>query len=167
MPLDKKVNLNSTKGKPVRLPCTCATIRRASRSVTQLYDLVLTPSGIKTPQFILLQHLAEGGAIAQWQLGKNLSIAVATLTRRLATMRKGGWIESSVGRDFREHTYRITDAGRRQFERSLPYWKLAQTRLHEALRDRTWTDVHELLDHLVFAAEDARTMRRRNVPPAK
>src|SRR5690348_8424353 len=102
--------------------CACMLARRAARSVTQLYDVVLAPTGVKATQFVLLRAIADAGQIAQWQLSRQLSIAVETLTRRLATMRRLGWIELQSGSDKREHLYSSTELGREQLERATPYW---------------------------------------------
>ena len=70
----------------------CAALRRASRAVTHLYDLVLSPTGLKVTQFIVLRAIAEKGEIAQWRLAEEHGIADETLSRRLATLRKSGLV---------------------------------------------------------------------------
>src|SRR5947209_7365917 len=85
----------SASGKLRRRPsalqpdCACSLARRAARSVTQLYDVVLAPVGVKATQFVLLRAISNSGQVAQWQLASDLSIAVETLTRRLARIRHG------------------------------------------------------------------------------
>jgi DNA-binding MarR family transcriptional regulator len=146
--------------------CVCSLTRRAARSVTQLYDVVLAPMGIKATQFILLRAISEAGQIAQWQLSKDLSIAVETLTRRLATMRRAGWVELHSGTDRREHLYSATPLGRQQLESALPYWHRAQERLHEQLGEEAWKETQTCLDRLAIAAEKSLTARVKNLPPA-
>lgn len=145
--------------------CGCMLARRAARSVTQLYDVVLAPTGVKATQFVLLRAIAEAGQIAQWQLSKQLSIAVETLTRRLATMRRSGWIELQSGSDKREHLYRSTELGREQLERATPYWHRAQERLKEQLGEQAWNQTVTILDRLAVAAERSLTARMKNVAP--
>ncbi len=145
--------------------CVCSLTRRAARSVTQLYDVVLAPIGIKATQFILLRAISEAGEIAQWQLSKDLSIAVETLTRRLATMRRAGWVELHSGTDRREHLYSATPPGRQQLETALPYWHRAQERLREQLGEDGWKQAQLCLDRLAIAAEKSLTARVKNVPP--
>ena len=146
--------------------CVCSLTRRAARSVTQLYDVVLAPVGIKATQFILLRAISETGEVAQWQLSKDLSIAVETLTRRLATMRRAGWVELHSGTDRREHLYSATPLGRQQLENALPFWHRAQERLHEQLGDAAWKETQACLDRLAIAAEKSLTARVKNLPPA-
>lgn len=147
------------------IECVCSLTRRAARSVTQLYDVVLAPIGMKATQFILLRAISEPGQIAQWQLSKDLSIAVETLTRRLATMRRAGWIELQSGADRREHLYRATPLGRQQLETALPYWHRAQERLREQLGEEAWKETQVCLDRLAIAAEKSLTARVKNLPP--
>ena len=145
--------------------CVCTLTRRAARSVTQLYDVVLAPLGMKATQFVLLRAISEAGEIAQWQLSKDLSIAVETLTRRLATMRRSGWIQLHSGADRREHLYTATPLGREQLERALPYWQRAQERLREQLGEQAWKETQAGLDRLALAAEKSLSARVKNLPP--
>jgi DNA-binding MarR family transcriptional regulator len=145
--------------------CACSFTRRAARSVTQLYDLVLSPAGMKATQFVLLRAISNSGQIAQWQLSRDLSIAVETLTRRLATMRRLGWVELQAGSDRREHLYRATDLGRQQLTQAAPYWHRAQERLREQLGENGWEQTQECLDRLARAAERSLSARMKNVAP--
>src|SRR5271170_4229399 len=87
---------------PVRLPCACANLRRASRAVTQFYDAVLRPSGLRVTQFTLLQALSEAPEISQRQLAELIGIDSTTLTRTLAPLRRKGWLRFQAGTDRRE-----------------------------------------------------------------
>lgn len=149
----------------MQMDCACSLTRRAARSVTQLYDLVLTPVKMKATQFVLLRAIAESGQIAQWQLGRDLSIAVETLTRRLATMRRAGWVEVRPSSDHRERLYCITDAGRVQLERALPYFVRAQRRLQDQLGAEGWMQMQQCLDRLARSAERSISARSKNVAP--
>ena len=45
----------------VELPCACANLRRAARTVTKLYEDQLRDSGLRATQFTLLQALGITG----------------------------------------------------------------------------------------------------------
>ncbi|HET9743307.1 MAG TPA: MarR family winged helix-turn-helix transcriptional regulator [Terriglobales bacterium] len=154
---------NGGKTSALQGDCACSLTRRAARSVTQLYDLVLAPTGMKATQFVLLRAIADGGLIAQWQLGRDLSIAVETLTRRLATMRRAGWVELHSGSDKREHLYSITDSGREKLDSARSYWQRAEERLHEQLGDDGWRETSAVLDRLAVAADRSLSARMKNV----
>ena len=65
------------------LPCMCATLRRASRALTQLYDEALRPLGLRATQFTVLQALSLTGEVSQRDLGQLLAMDSTTLTRTL------------------------------------------------------------------------------------
>lgn len=146
----------------MQMDCACSLTRRAARSVTQLYDLVLTPAKMKATQFVLLRAISDAGQIAQWQLGRDLSIAVETLTRRLATMKRAGWVELRSSSDRRERLYCITETGQAQLEKALPYFVRAQRRLQDQLGTEGWKQMQQCLDRLAHAAERSISARSKN-----
>ena len=123
------------------LPCACANLRRAARVVTQFYDQALRAAGMRVTQFTLLQVLARAGAISQGELGELLGIDSTTLTRTLRLLRKQGWIEAQRGQDRRQLRLKLTDAGQREFQRALPYWRDAQRGLRHALGASGWKQI--------------------------
>ncbi|MFY9937369.1 MAG: MarR family transcriptional regulator, partial [Silvibacterium sp.] len=74
------------------LPCMCASLRRASRLLSQLYEDALRPLGMRATQFTILQSLALAGEVTQGQLGQMLGMDSTTLTRTLTIMIRQGWI---------------------------------------------------------------------------
>lgn len=134
----------------VRLPCACATLRRTTRLVTQMYDDAVRPTGVTGPQFTLLQALKLAPGISQNQMGEILGIDSTTLTRSLALLRKHGWVRSEPGDDRRAWRLSLTKAGEKEYERVIPYWQAAQKRLKQALGERNW---NEMLQIAEYAAE--------------
>ena len=55
--------------------CICAALRGAARSTTQLYDLVVRPSGLKATQFIALRAIEEAGEMPQWRFAREHAVA--------------------------------------------------------------------------------------------
>src|SRR5579863_5031121 len=101
------------------LPCMCASFRRASRALTQLYDQALRPLGLRGTQFTVLQALSIVGEVSQGKLGQILAMDSTTLTRTLEIMGRRGWIAKQPGKDRREWRLRLTRAGESQFKRAL------------------------------------------------
>ena len=97
------------EGLPV-LPCACASLRRASRAITQAYDRELRPTGLSTAQFTLLYVLNRVGEMTQGQLGGILALDITTLSRTLRPLEDEGWLECTTGGDRRERYWRITSA---------------------------------------------------------
>src|SRR2546427_7096837 len=74
-------------------PCVCSTLRMVSRAVTQLYDDVLRPSGLRVTQFSILATIARLGEANLRQLEDMLAIDQTTLTRSLNLLERDGVIE--------------------------------------------------------------------------
>ena len=120
------------------LPCMCASFRRASRALTQLYDQALRPVGLRATQFTILQALSLAGEVSQGGLAQILAMDSTTLTRTLRIMGREGWIAERRGEDRRERLLRLANGGRHQFSRALPSWEKAQAQLGRQLGDKRW-----------------------------
>lgn len=115
--------------------------------VTQFYDDVLRPSGLRTPQFTLLQALNHVPGISQKGLAQLLEIDSTTLTRTLALLRQKKWLRSETGIDRRELRLFLTAAGQREYKRVVPYWQLAQKRLRQELGEANWNQIMNAAVH--------------------
>src|SRR5271169_6965677 len=115
------------KGTPIpALPCLCASLRRASRALTQLYEEALRPLGLRASQFTILQVLSLAGEMTQGEMGQFLAMDSTTLTRTLIIMSREGWITRRRGEDRREWRIRLSKEGEAQFKTALPHWQRAQ-----------------------------------------
>jgi DNA-binding MarR family transcriptional regulator len=145
------------------IPCACATIRRASRVVTQLYDGWLRAHGIEGPQFALLAMLERLGECNQATLGQRFDLDKTTLSRNVRLLRQKGWIAALPGRDARERRIRLTTAGRRRLARARPAWREAQRHLRSSLRTLDWDTMLTVLNDVTRAARHAARSRRGRI----
>jgi DNA-binding MarR family transcriptional regulator len=148
--------------RPLSIVCACAELRRANRAVTQLYDLVLAPVGIKATQFTALKTIYEADEIAQCDYAREHGISIETLSRRLGSLRRKGLIEMHRGGRHSERLYRITDSGRELLLRAMPFWERAQYRLRAKLGENRWGELFQLCESLSRAAKEAEQFRARN-----
>jgi DNA-binding MarR family transcriptional regulator len=135
------------------LPCACASLRRAARAVSQLYDDEMRATGLRVTQFTLLQSLMRGGPLMQSELATLLAIDSTTLSRTLRPLERAGWIRAQAGDDKRARNWVITGAGQRQLARAQPAWEAAQRRLRGRLGADRW---NALLSELAGIAQAAR-----------
>jgi DNA-binding MarR family transcriptional regulator len=134
------------------IPCTCGTLRRAARAVTQAYDRALRPTGVRPTQMAVLAALAETGEETQRRLGETLILEKTTLSRELRGLLARGWVRVDRGpTDGRERRIRLTPRGRSQVARAIPAWKVIQARLERALGG-DWNRLHAILDRVASAA---------------
>lgn len=150
--------------KPQPLPdnSACVALRTASRAVTQLYDLVLAPTGLKATQFSILHAIHEAGEVAQCDFAREHAIAVPTLSRRFGGLRRKNYIQIRTGTRHGEHIYSLTAKGAEAFDKALPYWERAQHRLRTALGEADWHMLFELSERVRAAALDAEQLRTGN-----
>ncbi len=132
---------NTNKQGAIALPCLCANLRRAARVVTQIYDEALRPSGLRTPQFTLLQVLNLAPGISQKRLARLLEFDSTTLTRTLDLLRQKGWVRAETGEDRRELRLFLTEGGLEEYKRVMPYWQSAQRRLKSELGEQGWSEI--------------------------
>jgi|SRR5579872_90540 len=139
----------------VELPCACANLRRAARTVTKLYEDQLRDTGLRATQFTLLQALDIAGTITQGDLGELLALDSTTLTRSLKPLLGQGWVRSLAGKDRRERHFELTAAGRQELDRAQPQWDRAQQRLRKVLGDNGWERLQAELVRVTAAAQRA------------
>jgi DNA-binding MarR family transcriptional regulator len=134
------------------LPCMCASFRRCSRALTQLYEKELRPLGLRATQLTILQVLSRAGEITQGKLGEFLAMDSTSLTRTLAIMIHRGWITERRGEDKRERWLRLNSAGESQLKRVEPLWEQVQSRLRRQLGTDNWNHFLELTQQLTSIA---------------
>jgi DNA-binding MarR family transcriptional regulator len=125
------------------LQCNCAAMRSATRALTQAYDEVLRPSGLRTTQFSILARSAAVGPTPLSDLAEILAMDRTTLARNLQLLERDGLIAIVVGDDRRSRLVHVTSAGRKIVARAMPLWQSIQQRFEakmgsssaEALRD--------------------------------
>ena len=135
----------------VDLSCMCASFRRASRVLTQMYDQELRPEGLRATQFTILQALTLAGEINQGQLGGALAMDSTTLTRTLKIMRRDGWVRMLRGEDRREWRLGLTKEGEALYRRALPAWERMQKKLRKRIGSAEWEQLMKVTNGLAQA----------------
>jgi DNA-binding MarR family transcriptional regulator len=153
----KRIDQNG--GLPV-LPCACASLRRASRVVTQAYNREFRRVGLNTAQFTLLYVMNQAGEMTQGRLGRLLALDITTLSRTLRPLEGKGWLECTRGGDWRERYWRITSAGKKVLEKATPAWERAQKALSARLGGKSLNAMVEELA-VVAGASRARSTASR------
>src|SRR5207244_10895093 len=145
-------------------PCVCSTLRLATRAMTQLYDDVLRPSGLRVTQFSILAMIARMGEANLGQLEDALAIDQTTLTRSLNRLERDRVTERVPHPDGRIKAMRLTSAGRRALEVARPLWAQAQAKVLREVGTKSWADAQRRLAYLFHVAverQGPRPGRRR------
>src|SRR5437667_10923853 len=133
-------------------PCVCNPLRMVTRAVTQLYDDVLRPSGLRVTQFSILATIGRIGEANLKQLEDALAIDQTTLTRSLNLLERDGVIERAPHPDGRINAMRLTARGRRALVVAQPLWARAQDRVLGEFGTQAWADAQRRLAHLLRVA---------------
>ena len=126
-------------------------MHNAAQTLTEVYDRVIAPSGLKVTQYILLESILEDEAeqsitdLAQ-QLGSDRS----TMGRNIYILARDGLVSLSRGSDRREHTVHVTERGREAVSLARPLWQKAQT----AVADTLGQDQLQILKTLLSQLEE-------------
>jgi DNA-binding MarR family transcriptional regulator len=120
-------------GMSTRLPCYCATLRQATRVISQRYEAALRGTQLTPNQYTLLTVLTEMPRPRVNDLAEALAMDQTTLSRTLKVMEREGLIAAVAGADKRESRWIITGLGRSRMRKALPRWQEAQRSVEKAL----------------------------------
>ena len=99
--------------------CNCFAVRSAARHVTQLYDQLLAPIGLRVTQFSILAKLKRRGPLTINALADDMVMDRTTLGRNILPLERDGLIDaqetSREGRRPERTVYSITAAGSELF----------------------------------------------------
>ncbi len=130
--------------------CACLNLRGAARAVTQMYDEILRPSGLKATQFSVLAAVATKGPASMTVIAKALVMDRTTLTRNLKPLMDRGLVKADKGADDRrQRRIVVTREGKAVLAKALPLWKKAHEQIVTGIGFARWQGMVRLLDETV------------------
>lgn len=123
---DEPEILDSAKCREIGRRCPCYNLRRASRTVTRLYDDYLRPTGLRSTQCSVLVTARLRGPVSLTKLAELTVTDRTTLTRNLAILEKKGLVRIEPGTDRRERQVNITEQGQKAMAEAIPLLEAAQ-----------------------------------------
>lgn len=132
--------------------CACANFRKVSRTVTQLFDQALQPSGLRSTQFIILLEIATVASPTIALLARRLVMDPSTVTRNLRPLKKQGLIKTVSNENHRGRVLALTLAGHQMIEQAVPLWARAQTLFTKKLGQKRWSTLFKHLQAAVTVA---------------
>ncbi len=122
-----------TNPAPTASACACGRLRRASRALTQLYDDLMAPSGLRVTQFSLLRTLQRGGTTTLSDLAGTQLLDRTALSRTLDPLAGRGLVAIAPGRDARTRVVSLTAAGTQAIRGAERHWRRAQLQVAHKL----------------------------------
>jgi DNA-binding MarR family transcriptional regulator len=142
------VNANASQGLPPAVGCTCFKLRSLTRRVTQLYDQVLAPSGLRVTQYSLIASARRRDGMnppTVSELAQRLFTDRTTLTRNLKPLIDAGFIKVTSGADARSKAVIVTAKGETAYQAARPLWKDAQALMRERAGEARLAALHEIV----------------------
>ena len=137
--------------------CACFDLRKATRTVSRMYDEFLRDRGLNITQFSLLRLIRAEKELSISTLGRYMAMDRTSITRALAPLERDGLIDSRPGADKRIRIVSVTGKGRKLIENAEPEWHKAQEALMEIVGEDRWRAMCTLL------RDTTRMVRHRKV----
>ena len=125
--------------------CACDDLRKATRTVTRMYEDFLRDEGLNITQFSLLSVIRAGKELSVSTLGRDMGLDRTSITRALAPMERDGLIHSRPGADKRIRIVSVTNKGRKLVEDAALKWRQAQEALMQTIGEDRWRAMRRLL----------------------
>jgi DNA-binding MarR family transcriptional regulator len=127
---ERERQMTKTKDPPVAASesrCSCTALRKATRRISQLYDMVLAPSGLKTTQRAVLAQIGRSEPTTVGALAEALVMDSGALAHTLKPLERDGFVAVTVDPgDRRNRLIRLTRQGRAKLEETDMLWARAQ-----------------------------------------
>lgn len=115
-------------------PCNSTVLRKAARRVSQLYDSVLAPTGLRSTQRAILRNIGRFGAPSLGQLAASLVLDRSALGHNLKPLERDGLIVLEADpRDKRTRLAKLTSRGEGKLQECSALWEVAQERFETAV----------------------------------
>lgn len=109
--------------------CNVTALRKATRRVSQLYDAMLAPTGLRSTQRAILVNVARQGSPTMSELAATLVLDRSALNHNLKPLERDGLIRVVVDpEDRRSRRIELSKRGEAQLRESLEAWEQAQQR---------------------------------------
>jgi len=130
--------------------CNCFAIRAAARHVTQFYDQVIAPTGLRATQFSILAKLKRRGPLTINALAEDMVMDRTTLGRNILPLERNGLIRiEPATSDRRAKELHLTKLGKERLAAARKRWSIAQGRFEASFGDKRAADLRASLRAVV------------------
>jgi DNA-binding MarR family transcriptional regulator len=123
-----------------RSACTCGSLRKASRRISQFYDTALAPVGVKSTQYSILSELERSdssGGISMRDLADAMVMDRSTLGHNLRPLQRDKLLQVRLAvDDRRKRLVALTPKGKATLQRARRLWRSAEGRFEKVFGKR-------------------------------
>jgi DNA-binding MarR family transcriptional regulator len=129
--------------------CTCGSLRKASRRISQFYDTALAPVGIKSTQFSILSEIDRSsaeGPVTMCELAVAMVMDRSTLGHNLKPLERDDLLLLRLtAADRRKRFVELTKKGKSTLLRARRLWRLAEARFEKIFGKQDAADLRAVL----------------------
>ena len=130
--------------------CNCFAVRAAARHITQVYDQLLAPAGLRTTQFSILAKLKRHGPLTINTLARDMVMDRTTLGRNILPLERDGLVRiETAPSDRRAKEVHLTKAGEKRLQAAHKGWSEAQVRFEATFGPRRAVELRKMLRTVV------------------
>lgn len=111
--------------------CYCISLKRATNSITKLYDKKMESAGLTASQFSLLNDIRLLETCSKAELSEYAKLEKSTITRNLIILRDKGFVKDLSANGSRESQVSLTELGLEKIKEGNVLWKEAQAFIME------------------------------------
>jgi DNA-binding MarR family transcriptional regulator len=129
--------------------CTCGSLRKASRRISQFYDAALAPMGIKSTQFSILAEVERGsldGPLTMCELATAMVMDRSTLGHNLRPLARDDLLSLKLAMtDRRKRHVALTKKGKATLQQARRLWRNAEGRFEKIFGKRHAAELRAVL----------------------
>ena len=148
MPMGLVISMMGAYTRIMKVDCYCTVLRSATRRMAAFYDEAMAPLGINIAQFSLLRSVARLEPVILTELGRRMELDRSTIGRNVRVLERMGLVTLGSGKDRREATVTLAEAGRRVLQEATPLWEVAQAALEARMGAKATQELREILNRI-------------------
>jgi DNA-binding MarR family transcriptional regulator len=149
MPLNNRARLQRSPRAIERGNCACASLRKASRRISQFYDTALAPVGIKCTQFAILAEIDYAGlegSLTMRELAAAMVMDRSTLGHNLRPLERHALLTLRTAPDDRRKRYvELTKKGKDTLGAARRAWRHAEGCFEKIFGKQSAADLRAVL----------------------
>ena len=135
--------------------CNCMSLRKAARRVSNFYDAMLSPTGLRATQYSILALLKELGAISISDLAGRLDLDRTTTGKNMRPLTSARLIKIGPSpTDGRSRVVQLTQHGAATLKAARPLWRKAQHEFERANGESLSRNLRWTLSNQVVASDE-------------
>ena len=147
--MSSRIKFKKIAPPPPRSACTCGSLRKASRRISQFYDAALAPVGIKSTQYSILAEVDRGsfeGPVTMCELATAMVMDRSTLGHNLKPLERDDLVVLRLAADDRRKRYvELTKKGKSMLQRARRLWRLAEGRFEKIFGEEPAAELRAVL----------------------